>query len=116
MKFDRLVGELLAEAHVDPQDAQHIINRQRSELQSKRRVGSGGQRDVFGGRAWSDDLPMDPLGKIVVRWKGSDKLSYLKNPETKKVLVYKHSRARAKIEAMKQSGRYDQVFFEELPE
>lgn len=66
---------------------------------------------------WSGDLPTDPLGYIVVKWRENDKdFVPLRNPETKRPLTYRFSKAKAKIQQMKDSGKYFQVYFHELPE
>jgi hypothetical protein len=116
LEFEKLVNKILTEGIGDPDAAQAVAaahNRQVAD-----------QKYADGGRSPQDSfynserraernygIKENPLGVIMVKWKGSKEAKPLRHPQTKEVLRYRYNNSKSKVENLKASGRYEDVYF-----
>lgn len=110
MEFEKLVENILNEISQPSPSMGDPVYRKPAAYNPQAGYGNPESRQVQSADR-SHGLKSNPLGVIMVKWKGSNEARPLKNPETKQVLTYRYSKAMEKVKAMEASGKYERVFF-----
>lgn len=119
MEFDKLVKEILSEGIGDPDAERAAVasgNRATADrmasLNPQSSHGNYYNRSVQRANR-NSGLKQDPLGVIMVLWKGAEEPKPLRNPETKQVLTYRYSKSIQKVKSLEDSGRYERVYWQQ---